>query len=117
MEYEDFCIFFKPLIDDRPILFSKAVSSLCEIGELQYKKIISKNKKKYVEIMKKYNIKGPNNDFIFRKVKVIKLKKKVEVGRHSLESLKSGSLLVLLLFKDILFKMNQKAAFAKLLCT
>ena len=66
--------------------------------------------------MEKYGIKGPKTDFVFRKTRVIRLKKKTEIGRHSLESLKSSSLLVLLLFKDILFKINQKAAMAKLLC-
>jgi hypothetical protein len=112
---EDFCAFFKPLMENKPKIFEKALENLCEIGTIQYKKKLSNDKNKFIEITSKLNIQTPKEDFIFRCIKTIKLKKCVNPVSHNLDTITSSSKLVLLIFKDILFKMNKQTMTAKVL--
>ena len=116
IELEDFCAYFKPLMENKPKIFDKVFTNLCEVGDISFKKILSTDKEKFKSLIEKYKIQAPLDDFIFRKIKLVRLKDKINPAKHNIETLKSSSLLVLLLLKDILFKVNKKSCLAKSLC-
>ena len=112
---EDFCAYFKPVIETRPRLFLKVFKRICEVEEISFKKLLTKDKDKFEQIKQKFDLKTPNNDFVFRKIWVVKLVAGVQLDQYNIDPLKSASTLVLVLYKDIMFKLNKKAYLCKTL--
>jgi hypothetical protein len=112
---EDFCAYFKPIIETRPKMFLRVFEKICRVGEISFKKILTADKEKYELLRKNLKFTAPNDDFVFRKSQVVELKDGVKLDTHDMEGLKSQSMLIMLLFKDILFKLNKKSYLCKTL--
>jgi hypothetical protein len=115
MNLEDFCAYFKPIIESQSRVFFSVFQRICEVEEVSFKKVLSKDKEKFRSIKKQYQLHTPDDDFVFRKTYIVNLKKGVNLTEFNLESVKSSSMLVILLFKDILFKLNKKIFLCKTL--
>ena len=102
-------------MENQSKIFDQAIENICEIGTIEFKKELTKNKEKLQEIAKKHKLNFPIDDFVFRKTKTIRLKKGINPGKHNLENISSSSKIVLLLFKNILFKLNKKTVTAKII--
>lgn len=88
---------------------------VCQVGWISFKKVLTSDLEKFQAQTAKFGLKMPKNDFVFRQFSVVQLKDETKLGEFDMDALKSSSVLVLLLFKDILFKLNKKSFLCKTL--
>lgn len=115
IQLEDFCAYFKPVIETRPKLFLRVFKRLCKVEQISFKKTLTSDPERFRAQAAQFGLKAPKDDFVFRRFSVVHLRDEVRLGEYDLEPLKSPSVLILLLFKDILFKLNKKSYLCKTL--